>query len=290
MDGIYAAIADKKTVEQATTRLFEHIHRAFVLNGQNDEAQEPGRKSFSGRLHEKDIPAVLEKTGLALEIKEYLKTLSEYLTGIDTALKPLSGELFADSEEVQNLVVDCLSACLRLKEAAVVLETLFYGTNEKAVKWYEGEKKGRRLSMRLYASPLFIGDILSQTLFKAYDSLVLTSATLSCNGNFDFFLNRTGLGAVSHREVLKVCLPSPFDFRQQANDRHSRPTCRTRTRGYEECQRRALLAVIGCMGGRTLALFTSYRAMDAAAEYLKRNSRTRACGSSSRARTRARTC
>ncbi len=123
------------------------------------------------------------------------------------------------------------------------------------VVWVTG---GEHQSLR--SAPLDVSSLLSRQLF-AEMPVVLTSATLAPG------LARR-LGASPDR-VTELDVGSPFDY---AN--HGLLYCAVqlpdrRQAGWEDAVHDELEALIVAAGGRTLALFTSYRAMEAAAAELK---------------------
>jgi len=76
-----------------------------------------------------------------------------------------------------------------------------------------GGSAARRIALR--SAPLNVGPYVKKALFDEFESVILTSATLSCDGRgeragFDFFASRIGL---EDFEALK--LGSPFDYQKQ---------------------------------------------------------------------------
>lgn len=64
------------------------------------------------------------------------------------------------------------------------------------VRWIEGQRSSRRevVNLVLAAAPLDPGPLLRETLFEGADTAILTSATLTVQGRFDFVRGRLGLG------------------------------------------------------------------------------------------------
>jgi ATP-dependent DNA helicase DinG len=81
------------------------------------------------------------------------------------------------------------------------------------VRWIEVRGKERNLAVS--AVPLDLAPILREDLFERVDTAVVTSATLSTNGRFDFLARRLGLGGPS-LEPTTASFPSPFDYPRQA--------------------------------------------------------------------------
>jgi len=125
-----------------------------------------------------------------------------------------------------------------------------------SVAWVEGPDNNPRLRV----APIDVSELLRERLWERCTT-VLTSATLP-SGTAD----RVGLGTDDHGEID---VGSPFDY---AN--HALLYCAThlpdpRQPAFEPAMHDELAALIEAAGGRTLALFTSYRAMDAAITALR---------------------
>src|SRR5258708_8728963 len=78
------------------------------------------------------------------------------------------------------------------------------------VTWAGFGRDGRSTIKR---APLEVGPLLAEALFAERDSVILTGATLTLNGSFDYFRSRIGL---SPSRLSELVLPSPFDFLNQA--------------------------------------------------------------------------
>ena len=74
------------------------------------------------------------------------------------------------------------------------------------------ETRGRGLFLR--AAPIDVSTILRDVLFDRMKATVLTSATLTVEGTFDFVRSRLGLEKSGATQFLK--LPPEFDYRRQA--------------------------------------------------------------------------
>lgn len=114
-------------------------------------------------------------------------------------------------------------------------------------------------AMELIASPLVVSTILKNELFSKKESAVLTSATLSTDGNFNFIKQETGLTAF---DTIDVVLDSPFDLENQAAFIIPPVGCTPKDRDFSVEASRWIQDAVCASGGRTLALFTSKSMMD----------------------------
>lgn len=124
------------------------------------------------------------------------------------------------------------------------------------VMWVEGPE--RSPSLRL--APVDVAPTLAERLWSE-TTAVLTSATIP-----PAIVPRLGLPE-DRVEVIDV--GSPFDHTEHGLLYCAAHLPDPREASYEPSTHAELMALIEAAGGRTLALFTSYRAMDAAAAVLK---------------------
>jgi len=106
----------------------------------------------------------------------------------------------------------------------------------------------------LHAAPLHIGPLMQRHLWHEKTSVILTSATLTAAGEFDYLRGR-----LSAEDADELALGSPFDYETAtllylAND-IPEPNDRN---GHQRAIETGLIQLARAAGGRTLALFTSY--------------------------------
>ena len=80
-------------------------------------------------------------------------------------------------------------------------------------KWFTLEMDGELIALKAHASPILPGATLRRHLWGAVRGAVLTSATLTSCGSFDFFLRESGLHSDEAASTLEV--HSPFDYAAQ---------------------------------------------------------------------------
>lgn len=113
---------------------------------------------------------------------------------------------------------------------------------------------------RLDIAPLDVGPVLKAAIWDS-TTAILTSATIPLN-----LAGRIGLDLES-TDIIDV--ESPFDYQSQAVLYCSAHLPNPNESAYADRMHDELLHLIRAAGGRTLALFTSYRAMDAAVEAIR---------------------
>jgi len=128
-----------------------------------------------------------------------------------------------------------------------------------------GDGEGRPV---LNVAPLSVAGLLRERLF-ADRTVVLTSATLTLGGRFDAAAGSVGLVGDDAPEWTGLDVGSPFDYPRQGIlyvARHLPPPGREAT---GEAAFAELAALVEAAGGRTLGLFSSRRAAEAAADWLR---------------------
>jgi len=94
----------------------------------------------------------------------------------------------------------------RTEQLRFDLEFIVMGDDPNFIYWCERRGRGTFLQ----ATPIDASGILSDRLFEQVDTAILTSATLTSGGSFDFIKARLGIG-----EAREVIAESNFDYESQ---------------------------------------------------------------------------
>lgn len=228
----------------------------------------PGRLRTLGTLARQVVKATgvadaLELTGLGDALGEELATfgdaeevdlddhegLAGILQQIDEATRRLLSSLRDVGESTDARVARAVSAATRLVEEVTTLRSA--GPDD--VLWVSGA----RASGSLVLSPIDVGPSLASGLFHNA-TVVMTSATVPPH-----LSDRLGLDS---DDVEVVDVGSPFDFANQSMLYVPEGLGDRRADDAEAKIADELTALIEAAGGRTLALFTSRRAMNHVAD------------------------
>jgi ATP-dependent DNA helicase DinG len=121
------------------------------------------------------------------------------------------------------------------------------------------ESRGRGLFLR--AAPIDVSPIVREMLFDRMKATILTSATLTVDGSFDYIRGRLGLERAGAARFLR--LPSEFDYARQAI-LYLPPTMPDpRAPDFTAAAAREVIGILEHSEGRAFVLFTSYAAMRA---------------------------
>jgi ATP-dependent DNA helicase DinG len=166
-----------------------------------------------------------------------------------TALKGLETEIAAMVQKPEQL----LRIARRSFELRQEVAFLFESNEKNYVYWYERRNKG----VFLTATPIDVSQILRQRLFEQFDTVVLTSATLTVGGRFEFIRQRLGLDHVKERT-----LPPEFDYPEQALLYLPTKMPDVRDAGFGSKAADEIVQLLEHSQGRAFCLFTSYSQMN----------------------------
>jgi ATP-dependent DNA helicase DinG len=172
------------------------------------------------------------------------------------------------SDDFEYVLADLEGKAVRSAELEATLKLILSTEMDGLVRWASVGHPDRFESQVLKASPIQVGEMLQQELFDELESLVMTSATLTVNGSFDFFCSRVGLDLVVDRPLETIILDSSFDFRRQMQILITHDMPDPSSDDYQKRLAEVLERVIKAAGGGVLALFTNRRLMYATYERL----------------------
>ncbi len=192
--------------------------------------------------------------------------------------------------ELEYLESDLEGKAARAAELEAVLGLLLSDEQDGRVRWASVSDSDRVEHQSMKASPIHVGEILAEHLFDALESAVMTSATLTVNGSFDFFASRVGLNSVDGRAVEGMVLDSSFDYRRQMQILILHDMPEPGSADYETGLADVICGAIEAAGGGALVLFTNrslmFRTYDLAADRLRRGGLPLLCQQRSHSRRR----
>jgi ATP-dependent DNA helicase DinG len=114
------------------------------------------------------------------------------------------------------------------------------------------ETRGRGVFLR--ASPIDVSSTIRQLLLDRMDATVLTSATLTVDGSFDYVRGRLGIG-----RAAELKLDSEFDYGRQAILYLPKRIPDPRQPDFAAAAAREIVGILKLTSGRAFVLFTSYQ-------------------------------
>ena len=155
-------------------------------------------------------------------------------------------------EEMQDLQGSLADVQRRLTEAYTNLNGWVGDAQPDLIYWAEVHSNNPQIALEI--APLHVGQLMEKFLWNEKSSVILTSATLTTHGEFDYIRNR--LNAATADELA---LGSPFDYETSAllylvND-IPEPADAT---NYQRSVEQNIIRLAKATHGRMLVLFTSY--------------------------------
>jgi ATP-dependent DNA helicase DinG len=211
---------------------------------------------------------------------EFYAMVAEYGHGGAIAGSGEAGKfLFPDSDKLRLLGEDLVKMAVLVKtsfaadligerEEALLgslerygddLQKILDADDDNKVFWVELSKSSRRQLVTLHATHIDISDHLSRYLFESEDisSVVLTSATLSVAGSFQYLKN--AIGCVS---AMEASLPSPFNFKRQCLFYVPPDLPDPQRPDFHARVAPVIKSILRSTDGRAFVLFTSYKGMN----------------------------
>jgi ATP-dependent DNA helicase DinG len=148
---------------------------------------------------------------------------------------------------------DADSIVRRTRQLRFDLNFIIKGEDRKFVYWIE--RRGRGVFLR--ASPIDVSGLLQDKLFEKVPTVVLTSATLSSAGNFNFIRERLGLD-----QAEEMIAESIFDFENQAVLYLPAQMPDPRSPQWASAAAAEVIKIVNATEGRAFVLSTSLSGMN----------------------------
>ena len=254
-------------VQQATDHAFriENVIRLFFTSIDQFIYEEREGKPLGPYPHqERIVPASRTQPGWADvelawdDVENSLLPMRKILELLMQGLAENISQIADEDEELLSGVSNLLRRFIDLHDN---IHALVFEPQPDQIYWIEMRNEGRNLS--IHAAPLHIGALMQKFLWHEKTSIILTSATLTTAGEFNYLRGR-----LFGEDADELLLGSPFDFETSTlvylvND-IPEPTDRY---NYQRAVETGLVHLCKATGGRAMVLFTSY-------EQLKRTSQS----------------
>jgi DNA polymerase-3 subunit epsilon/ATP-dependent DNA helicase DinG len=254
------ADALRETVDRARSRVPEVFGRvaAFVRN------HAEGNGDYDNRLllnPAKRAQPEWEQVELAWE------NLRVDLLAVEKALLDLHVAL-ADADATEILNYDTLLSTVAAQTQAGLMirkgiEEIVERHDGDRIAWITTNRTTNHVSFS--SAPLDVGDVLDNYLFSQKAGVILTSATLSTSGTFDYVKQRLGV-----QDAEELLLGSPFDYKRAALLLIPSDIPEPSHPQHQKALEQALIGLCTASKGRALVLFTSHASLRATAHATRR--------------------
>lgn len=184
--------------------------------------------------------------------RQALGHLLEEMQKLWEAIRELIKIAPGEEAKVEALMNDLRDAHRELYEIFENVDAMVFEPDLNMIYWAEAHP--HRQYINLQAAPLHIGELMEKHIWFEKRAVILTSATLTTTGSFDYVRSR-----LQATDAEELALGSPFDYENAAllyfvnnipepRDYH----------GHQRALEDGLLNLCKATGGRVLVLFTSY--------------------------------
>lgn len=249
-DGAFSAVA--------------HGVRARGGQSRDDDRGEPpgdggqGRREMKLRLrHDEGSQA------LAAELEPLREALELLRVELENALEPLDAALGKARSSLEGLILETRACAHRIAGQVGSLDRMRALADPTHVRWIV-VKRDRRGEDRcdLHAAPLDVAPILREAFFEKARTVVLSSATLTVRDDFSYVERGLGVSGLDPARVVRLTLPSPFDFARQALLGVPLGLPEPGSPRFDEAIAPLILDAVRATRGRAFVLFTSFRSLD----------------------------
>jgi len=195
------------------------------------------------------IPAWLDVEVAWEKAKGDLDELLKLLRAVRSSIQGVDGISPEDADDVLGSLARSTQA---LTEIGSKLEGLTMSPSDDQIYWVELDPLQMRLTLQI--APLHIGNLMEKYLWHEKSSVILTSATLTTHGVFDYLKLR-----LNGADANELMVGSPFDYETSTMLYLPQDIPEpTDNYGHQKTLEDTIVRLAKVSGGRMLVLFTSY--------------------------------
>lgn len=227
----------------------------------NDVLPKPDRSnrfSHKQRYTSEDLPF----GDANAEYEEFLSALDAIVSETNTLIEWLRELGLGEVLQRDEFVLDLENRIAGIIELTNIAVDITGAERSDFVYWYELPANDTRLSVRLEAAPLNVGDQLRDSFFPRLRTCIMTSATLAVAGKFTYFLSRNGLTDTVGERVHALAVGSPFDYERQAFVAVPEWFPNPKSSHFQDAVTELVRDIVIRTRRGTLVLFTSYRMLN----------------------------
>jgi len=225
-----------------------------------------GQEDFQAEKKLRLLPRHRELTewteGIVRRSQKLLSALKNYIQSVNSLeadLSALKDEKF--EEQTKNLRFDIAALLKRLEGACESLELFISDKNmSSSVRWIELQTFHSRQNVHLVNTDLDIAPKLAESLFSKFPSILLCSATLSTNKQFQFIRQRLGITPelLNGVQISEKIYDSPFNYQVQALLAVPKDIPNPTDPAFNAAAIESIWNAIQASNGNAFVLFTSY--------------------------------
>lgn len=265
--------SDSPSHREVISWLTDLQNRTATLRFDVEEAFQSLAALVPAKVAEFRLTPAVESQAQWQEFVDALDTLWEHWSGLTDVLTQIAEA--AEGEADEDLASRMFDLVGFYPEIELNLNTLQQAAefHSEWVTWIEVRRGSQRIWPSLHRAPLDVAPLLEEKIFNQKSTVVLTSATLTVNGSFQFAKQQLGLDNIDKDGRLSTAVvDSPFQFGRQAllcipsDVPDLAPLSDSEAATWLSD---SLYQLAKVSGGRVLALFTSHAMLRATAKALR---------------------
>jgi predicted DnaQ family exonuclease/DinG family helicase len=202
-------------------------------------------------------------SALALAWENLDVALGQAINRLAQLQRFLEGAKLPSVGDMDTLVMEAAAIQDNLNQLRSRLGLVIGTTDEQSIHWIA--RDAARSEITFHAAPLEVSATLAEELFNRKECVVLTSATLSAQGTFDYIRQRLGFPG----EAGELLVGSPFDYQKAAVLMIPEDMPPPNADDYIGAISRVLIDLGKNLRGHTMALFTSYAALRSVSQQIR---------------------
>lgn len=201
---------------------------------------------------------------LVIRINNFARLLKKLTSGLNSIMDKLDEINLKLSRDILFTKVDIESQRIRLNTIVETINQIINEQDAENVRWLEiFKRKTMHDIVRLRIAPLNISEQMNEMVFKNFQTIILTSATLTISGSnfkndFQYFSKQTGLNLSDTNRVLIQKIPAPFDYQKQSITAIPTDIPLPNSTEFADEISKIIFRAIEISSGRAFILFTSY--------------------------------
>jgi len=243
-------IGDLNILTHSIKTFFREL--SFFLNEQNKGSKENKWRIPNDKTGLNDWDDMVREPLLAMhgETKRYFKAMKDFL--LDTA------ECASFHNVHLEILTEISAMCGKISRAISAIEFILLSKQDPPapdVRWIERTKNRK---IQIYSAPISVSESIYEYVISRFPSVILTSATLTIEGTFEFLSTRLGMSYVDKDRLKTELILSPFDYKRQVAIGLPTDLPSPDSPSFELDLAQYIVDILKITEGATFVLFTSF--------------------------------
>jgi len=195
-----------EVAEKITTYFFKNYDRA--------------NKIYNAKIKIRLIPETYKTNDFITEVEQPLINIMKLLLHLTKTIETAKNKYKQLCEDIEaqidlNIITDFQSVINKLTNLITNISLFIEPENiENTVRWVEIDNEMPKYTS-MNSIPIDVSEIFFNNVILPNNSIIFTSATLTVNKKFDFFMNNLAINKLPKERLIQMILSTPFDFEKQ---------------------------------------------------------------------------